>query len=52
VKSLIIYRDDAGNGIPLMRIDADAGGLLPRALGGAAFTITLNAVGLATITPA
>jgi hypothetical protein len=52
VKSIIIYRDDGGNGVPLMRIDTDAGALLPRALGGGTFTVTLNAVGLMTIAQA
>ncbi len=52
VKSILIYRDDAGNGIPLMRIDTDAGALLPRALGGGAFTVALNAVGLLTLAQA
>jgi hypothetical protein len=49
VKSILIYRDDGGNGVPLLRIDTDSGALLPRALGGGAFTVTLNAVGLMTI---
>jgi hypothetical protein len=52
VKSILIYRDDAGNGVPLMRIDTDAGTLLPRALGGGTFTVSLNAVGLMTIAQA
>ena len=52
VKSIIIYRDDGGNGVPLMRIDTDAGSLLPRALGGGTFTVTLDAVGLLTIAQA
>lgn len=52
VKSILIYRDDAGNGIPLLRIDTDAGALLPRALGGGAFTVSLNAIGLMTIAQA
>jgi len=46
VKSFIIYRDDGGNGVPLARIDTDAGGLLPRALGGGDFTLNINSVGL------
>ena len=52
VKSILIYRDDAGNGVPLMRIDTDAGALLPRVLGGGTFTVVLNAVGLMTIAQA
>ncbi len=52
VKSILIYRDDAGNGVPLMRIDTDAGALLPRALGGGTFLVTLNAVGLMTLAQA
>ena len=52
VKSIIIYRDDGGNGVPLLRVDTDAGTLLPRALGGGTFTIALNAVGLMTLAQA
>ena len=52
VKSILIYRDDGGNGIPLIRIDTDAGALLPRALGGGAFTVSINAIGLMTIAQA
>lgn len=49
VKGVIVYRDDGSNGVPLLRIDTDTGGLLPRALGGGAFTINLNVGGLLTI---
>jgi hypothetical protein len=52
VKAIIIYRDDAGNGVPLLYLDTDAGSLLPRALGGGAFTVTINASGLLTIAQA
>jgi len=48
VLSAIVYRDDAGNGVPLLRMDTDSGGLLPRALGGGAFTLQINASGLLT----
>jgi hypothetical protein len=49
VKAILIYRDDGGNGVPLLRIDTDSGSLLPRALGGGAFTISINASGLLTL---
>jgi hypothetical protein len=49
VKSVILYRDDGGNGVPLLRLDTDAGGLLPRDLGGGSFTVTWNSTGLLTI---
>jgi hypothetical protein len=52
VKAVIIYRDDGSNGVPLLRVDTDAGGLLPRALGGGAFTVTLNAAGLISLAQA
>ncbi len=46
VKSVIVARDDGGNLVPVLRIDTDSGGLLPRALGGGAFTLTIAAAGL------
>jgi hypothetical protein len=46
VKAAIVYRDDGGNGVPLLYLDNDSGGLLPRALGGGNFQITINASGL------
>jgi len=48
VKSIIIYRDgaDDNNRIPLLRIDTDAGGLLPRELGGGNFKVQIAAEGL------
>lgn len=49
VKAVIIARNDAGNYVPFIRIDTDSGGLLPRALGGGAFTVQINASGLLTI---
>jgi hypothetical protein len=52
VRSIIIYQHQAGgdgNCVPLIRIDTDSGGLLPRALGGGAFTIDINASGLVTV---
>lgn len=52
VLAAIVYRDDAGNGVPLLRIDTDSGGLLPRALGGGAFTLQINASGLITFAQA
>lgn len=52
VLSAIVYRDDGGNGVPLLRMDTDSGGLLPRALGGAAFTLQIHASGLFTIAQA
>lgn len=52
VKAIIVYRDDGANGVPLLRIDTDSGSLLPRALGGGAFTISINASGLLTLAQA
>jgi hypothetical protein len=52
VKSVIVYRDDGGNGVPLLRVDTDATSLLPRALGGGAFTVTINSVGVLSIAQA
>jgi hypothetical protein len=52
VKSVIIARNDAGNYVPFMRIDTDSGSLLPRELGGGAFTIQINASGLFTVAQA
>lgn len=48
VKSAILARNDAGNYVPCLRIDTDDSGLLPRALGGGAFTLQINASGLLT----
>ena len=52
VKAIIVYRDDAGDGIPLLYIDTDSGSLLPRALGGGDFTVAINAAGLITFAQA
>jgi hypothetical protein len=52
VKSIIIARNDSGNYVPFERIDTDDGGLLPRALGGGAFTVQIHANGLLTIAQA
>jgi hypothetical protein len=52
VLAAIVYRDDGANGVPLIRMDTDSGGLLPRALGGGAFTLVINASGLLTIAQA
>ena len=52
VKAALIYRDDGGNGVPLMRIDTDTGGLLPRALGGGNFKLQLSGSGLLTVAQA
>ena len=49
VKSAILARNDAGNYVPVLRIDTDSGALLPRALSGGAFTLQINASGLYTI---
>ncbi len=49
-KSVIIARDDSGNLVPLLRIDDDAGDLLPRALGGGNFAVNTHATGLITFT--
>lgn len=52
VKSLIIYVQIGGDDntpeddILLARIDTDSGGILPAALGGGAFNITVNSQGL------
>ena len=54
VKAIIIYRhvtNDADS-IPLLYIDTDPGGLLPRALGGGSFTVVISANGLITIAQA
>lgn len=54
VKAVIIYRhvtNDADS-IPLLYIDTDSGSLLPRALGGGAFTVQINASGLLTFAQA
>ena len=48
VKSIIVARDDAGNLVPLLRIDDDASNLLPRALGGGNFAVNIHATGLIT----
>lgn len=52
VKAVIVYRDDGSNGVPLLYFDTDSGGLLPRALGGGNFSITINASGLLTFAQA
>jgi len=52
VKSIIVARNDAGNYVPFLRIDTDDGALLPRALGGGAFTVQINASGLLTFAQA
>ena len=52
VKAVHIARNDGGNYVPFMRIDTDAGGLLPRALGGGAFSVHIHADGLAHIAQA
>ena len=49
VKSIILARNDSSNYVPLLRIDTDSGGLLPRAFGGGAFTVVINASGLLTV---
>jgi hypothetical protein len=49
VLSAILARNDAGNYVPFLRIDTDSGSLLPRALGGGAFTLQINASGLLTV---
>ncbi len=48
VKSVIVARDDGSNLVPLLRIDDDAGTLLPRALGGGNFAVNIHATGLIT----
>lgn len=52
VKAAILARNDAGNYVPVLRIDTDSGALLPRALGGGAFTLQINASGLLTVAQA
>lgn len=52
VKAAILARNDAGNYVPVLYIDTDSGGLLPRALGGGAFTLQINASGLLTFAQA
>lgn len=49
VKSAILALNDAGNYVPFLRIDTDSGGLLPRDLGGGAFTLQINTDGLFTV---
>ena len=51
-KSVIVARNDGGNLGPLLRIDDDAGDLLPRALGGGNFSVHINATGLITFAQA
>lgn len=50
VKAIVIYQHnsdaDPSLNIPLVRIDTDAGGLLPRPLGGGQFTVVINSQGL------
>ena len=48
VKSMILARNDAGNYVPFERVDTDDSALLPRALGGGAFTVQVHANGLIT----
>jgi len=52
VKAVLIYRDGATNTdrIPLLYIDTDAGGLLPRALADGNFTVRIAAEGLIDFT--
>ena len=52
VLSIIVARNDAGNYVPFLRLDTDSGSLLPRALGGGAFTVQINASGLLTLAQA
>ena len=52
VKSVILARNDSGNYVPFLRIDTDSGSLLPRALGGGAFTVQINTSGLLTVAQA
>ena len=52
VLSIIVARNDAGNYVPFLRIDTDSGALLPRALGGGAFTVQINTSGLLTVAQA
>lgn len=54
VKAIIIYRfvTNDTDSIPLLYIDTDSGSLLPRALGGGAFTVQINASGLLTFAQA
>jgi len=46
VKSAILARNNAGNYVPVLRVDTDSGSLLPRALGDGAFTLQINTSGL------
>lgn len=48
VKAIVFYRfvTNDSDSPPLLWIDTDAGGLLPRALGGGAFTVQISAQGL------
>lgn len=48
VKSVILARNDGGNYVPFIRVDTDAGGLLPRDLGGGNFNVNIHADGLLT----
>ena len=52
VKAVIPFRDDGGNGVPLIYIDTDSGGLLARALGGGNFTVEIAGAGLFTFAQA
>lgn len=54
VLSAIVYRHVGADGsnVPLARIDTDSGGLLPRALGGGAFTLQIHASGFITFAQA
>ena len=52
VKSVIVARDDGLNYVPLLRIDTDSGGLLPRALGGGNFTVQISSNGLIILSQA
>ena len=54
VKAIIVYRfvTNDTDSIPLLYIDTDSGSLLPRALGGGAFTVQINASGLLTFAQA
>jgi len=49
VKAAVLARNDAGNYVPVLRVDTDVGGLLPRDLGGGAFTLQINVSGLFTV---
>jgi hypothetical protein len=54
VKSIIVFRfvTDDTDSVPLARIDTDTGALLPRALGGGAFTLQISASGFITVAQA